>query len=34
MVRVRRAVGVQFHPEKSSAAGVRFLRATVAELLA
>jgi glutamine amidotransferase len=32
MVRVRRAVGVQFHPEKSSAAGVRFLRATVAEL--
>jgi glutamine amidotransferase len=33
MVRVRRAVGVQFHPEKSSAAGVRFLRAAVEELL-
>jgi imidazole glycerol-phosphate synthase subunit HisH len=26
-VRVARAVGVQFHPEKSSADGVRFLHA-------
>ncbi len=31
MVRVHRAVGVQFHPEKSSTAGVAFLRAVVAE---
>lgn len=31
IVRVHRAVGVQFHPEKSSAPGVRFLNALVAE---
>lgn len=30
-VRVARTVGVQFHPEKSSAPGVRFLRAVVEE---
>ena len=31
MVRVKRAVGVQFHPEKSSAAGVRLLGALLEE---
>ena len=31
-VRRERTIGVQFHPEKSSAPGVRFLRATLAEL--
>lgn len=31
MVRVHRTIGVQFHPEKSSAAGVAFLRAAIAE---
>jgi glutamine amidotransferase len=31
MVRERNAVGVQFHPEKSSRAGVAFLRALVRE---
>lgn len=34
MVRIHRTIGVQFHPEKSSAAGVRFLRAAVRELRA
>ena len=32
LVRTRRTLGVQFHPEKSSAAGVRFLQASVREL--
>ena len=32
MVRVGSAIGVQFHPEKSSAAGVRFLRAAIQEI--
>lgn len=31
IVRTSRTVGVQFHPEKSSAAGVRFLAAALAE---
>jgi len=31
-VRVGRTVGVQFHPEKSSAAGVAFVRAVLAEV--
>lgn len=31
IIRVGATVGVQFHPEKSSAAGVRFLRALVEE---
>ena len=34
MVRRGRAVGVQFHPEKSSAPGVRLLRALLAECAA
>jgi glutamine amidotransferase len=34
IVRRYRALGVQFHPEKSSTAGVRFLRAAVAEVSA
>ncbi|HEU5220041.1 MAG TPA: imidazole glycerol phosphate synthase subunit HisH [Gemmatimonadales bacterium] len=29
VVRTARTIGVQFHPEKSSAAGVRFLRAAI-----
>ena len=33
-VRAGRTVGVQFHPEKSSAAGVRFVRAWLAEAAA
>lgn len=33
-IRVGRAVGVQFHPEKSSAAGLRFVRAFVEEAMA
>ena len=32
-VRRGRVAGVQFHPEKSSAAGVRFIRAMLAELV-
>ena len=32
-VRVARALGVQFHPEKSSAAGVRFVQAFLEEAL-
>ena len=32
IVRAGAAVGVQFHPEKSSAAGVRFLRAMLGEV--
>jgi glutamine amidotransferase len=32
VVRVRRAIGVQFHPEKSSRAGIAFLAAVVEEL--
>jgi glutamine amidotransferase len=31
MVRVHRAIGVQFHPEKSSSAGVAFLRRAIEE---
>ena len=31
LVRSRRAIGVQFHPEKSSAAGLRFLGAIIEE---
>jgi glutamine amidotransferase len=31
IVRVARTIGLQFHPEKSSAAGVRFLAAALAE---
>jgi imidazole glycerol-phosphate synthase subunit HisH len=31
MVRAHRTIGVQFHPEKSSAAGVEFLRGVIAE---
>lgn len=34
VVRAGRSVGVQFHPEKSSREGVRFLRALVAEVAA
>lgn len=33
MVRIGRAVGTQFHPEKSSAAGVAFLHALVHDLV-
>ena len=32
IVRVHRAIGVQFHPEKSSTAGIAFLAAVVREL--
>jgi glutamine amidotransferase len=32
VVRRYRAIGMQFHPEKSAAAGIRFLRATVHEV--
>jgi glutamine amidotransferase len=34
MVRRYRAIGMQFHPEKSAAAGIRFLRAAVHEVTA
>jgi imidazoleglycerol phosphate synthase glutamine amidotransferase subunit HisH len=32
MIRAGSTIGVQFHPEKSSAPGVRFLLAALAEL--
>jgi glutamine amidotransferase len=34
VVRAQRTIGVQFHPEKSSAPGLRFLRAILAEVSA
>jgi glutamine amidotransferase len=34
VVRRYRAIGMQFHPEKSAAAGIRFLRAAVREVTA
>ena len=33
VIRRARAIGVQFHPEKSSTAGLRFIAATIEELV-
>jgi imidazoleglycerol phosphate synthase glutamine amidotransferase subunit HisH len=34
VLRLRRTIGVQFHPEKSSTAGLRFIAGALAEITA